>query len=488
MSDGRRHARIPLALVISRYFLYALIGVLFSVGVPLGVFTWQLETGAVLEANYGETRLQEVEGVLAVQERFDADVIPSAYRYARFDADGALLESDMSDAQLAVARALAASLDAAVLGREDAGSQPFYAVVVLPDGGACVLSYDLMPQWADKGRRDALPNPQDLLVWTALFSLVLVVALAALRAGRVFTREMGGLIRAAEAIGKQDLDTPVGSSGVAEVDDVLRSVEAMRVSLKESIEAREQIERQGREQVAALAHDLKTPLTVALGNAELLAEDAAAGRLGAEQAACARAIGDAARSMDAFVGRIVEASRGTTDALHLAPTDPLVLADRLAGSAEELVTAHGLSFKVMRTAGFEDACGAASPDGSPLPCWDADALERAVLNLVGNACDHTEHGSVTLSFSCTDRLFSLSVADEGTGFSPDALGHATERFYRGDASRSSRAGGSHFGLGLTIAADIAAAHGGRLELSNRTDDGGRVLGARAALLIPLSLP
>ena len=66
----------------------------------------------------------------------------------------------------------------------------FYASVELADGGRCVLRYDLMPQWADKGMRDALPNPQDLFVWKALVALVLVVALIALRAGRVIMRKM----------------------------------------------------------------------------------------------------------------------------------------------------------------------------------------------------------------------------------------------------------------------------------------------------------
>ena len=487
----RRRMRIPLALVVGRYFLYVLVGALFAVGIPAGAFAWQIGSGAVLLANYGEAHLEEVEGVLAGQASFDAGAIPSAYRFARFGADGSLLASDMPDAQLAAAQDVAAPLDGDGPRIVEAASSSFYFAVRLADGGRCVLRYEIVPQWADKGTRDVLPNPQDLFVWAALIALVLVVALVAMRAGRVITRRMEPLTSAAEAVGRQDLDTPVGSSDVTEIDDVLRAMEAMRVSLKDSLEAQRAAERRGREQVAALAHDLKTPLTVALGNADLLAEDAASGALGADQATSARAMRDAALSMDAFVDRIVEASRGQTEEMSFAPVDPGVLADGLEGAVGRLVAARGLVLEASRATAFEDACNAAAAKAA-LPLWDAGALERAVLNLAGNACDHAGGGHVALAFSFdgSAQVLSIAVEDDGDGFSPETLAHGAERFLRGDASRTNAGGAggaAHFGLGLSIASDVAEAHGGRLELSNREDAEGSVLGARARIVLPLAV-
>ena len=477
--------RVPLALVVARYFLYVLIGALLAVGIPAGAFAWLMGSGAVLPANYGEAHLAEVEGILASQDAFDAGAIPSAYRYARFGADGSLLASDMPGAQLAAARDVAVPSDEDAPRMVGAASSSFYSAVSLADGGRCVLRHEIVPQWADKGIRDALPNPQDLLVWGVLAALVLVVALVALRAGRVLTRRMEPLTSAAEAVGRQDLDTPVGGSDVAEVDDVLRAMEAMRLSLKGSLEAQRATERRSREQVAALAHDLKTPLTVVLGNAELLAEDAASGVLGEDQAACARAIRGASLSMDLFVGRIVEASRGQAEGMSLVPVDPLALADRLEGAVGRLVAARGLDLECSRTPAFEDACNAVSAEGA-LPLWDAGALERAVLNLAGNACDHAGGGHVelVLSFDAAARALSIAVEDDGPGFSPEALAHGAERFFRDDASRAN-SDGKHFGLGLAIASDVALEHGGRLELSNREDDEDGVSGACATVVLPL---
>ena len=64
--------KFPLSLVIGRYFLYVLLGALFAMAVPWSVFTWQLNTGAVLPANYAEKHLAEVKNRLAIRESFKA--------------------------------------------------------------------------------------------------------------------------------------------------------------------------------------------------------------------------------------------------------------------------------------------------------------------------------------------------------------------------------------------------------------------------------
>ena len=489
VGDGRR-ARVPLALVVSRYFLYALAGAVIAVGISPGAFAYQMASGAVLVASYGEAHLSEVADALAAQDAFDSDAIPAAYRFAHLDVHGAVVATDMTGSQLQTAREAALVPGAGPRRGPGAGPQPFYAAVGLADGGRCVLCYGVVPQWADKGVRDALPNPQDLLVLTTAFSLVLVIALVALRAARVLKRKMSPLVEAAEAVGRQELDGPVGSSNVAEIDDVLRAMDSMRVSLKDSLQAQRESERRSREQVAALAHDLKTPLTVALGNAELLAEDAESAELGEQQAASARAIRDAALTMDAFVTRIVEASRGREEAMHFAPTDPAVLADRLEDAVRELVAAHGLRFETIRDSEFQDTWCEIHKTGAP-PLWDGDALERAILNLAGNACDYAR-SCVTLSFSHDgpSGTSSIAVRDDGPGFSPEALEHGAERFYRDDASRANAAGapaGAHFGLGLSIVSDIVSAHGGILELSNLKDAQGNVIGAQTTATLPVDL-
>ena len=113
-------------------------------------------------------------------------------------------------------------------GGAGAAESRLYYRLPLTGGEVCVLSYDLVPQWADKGRRDTLPDPQSLLFWSVGPPLVALIAGVAVRASRMLTRMMEPLVRAAEAVGRQDLDAPVEHSNVAQVDDVLQAMDKMR--------------------------------------------------------------------------------------------------------------------------------------------------------------------------------------------------------------------------------------------------------------------
>ena len=152
-------------------------------------------------------------------------------------------------------------------------------------------------------------TPQDLWLTSTIIGTVLMVVLVALRAARVLTRKMEPLVAAANAVAADDLDKPAGMSDVAEVDDVLAAMERMRVSLKRSLEEQMASEETRRQRMETLAHELKTPLTLIQGNAELLAADLEEGRLQGEQADEARAILDATHRLDAALIDIISAWR-----------------------------------------------------------------------------------------------------------------------------------------------------------------------------------
>jgi len=97
---------------------------------------------------------------------------------------------------------------------------------------------------------------------------------------------------------------------------------------------------------------------------------------------------------------------------------------------------------------------------------DAARLRQVVDNLLANARVHTAEGSpveVTVSTDTDGAV--LVVRDHGPGMSAEDAAHATERFFRGDPSRTRRHGGGS-GLGLSIVAAIVAAHGGRLDVES----------------------
>lgn len=101
---------------------------------------------------------------------------------------------------------------------------------------------------------------------------------------------------------------------------------------------------------------------------------------------------------------------------------------------------------------------------------DASLMQRAIINIVSNTVDYSpEHGAIWFSVSEKDNKIRFTVTDNGNGFSPEDLRSATDQFYQGDFSRSSKL---HYGMGLFIADSIVKQHGGTLIVANSPATGG----------------
>ena len=110
--------------------------------------------------------------------------------------------------------------------------------------------------------------------------------------------------------------------------------------------------------------------------------------------------------------------------------------------------------------------------GANLGTLKADKLllERAIMNVISNALDYSPpQGTIYVTTQKVDHFLHISITDEGTGFTSEAIHHAQEQFFMGDKSRTSN---MHFGMGLYITNSIIKQHGGQLVLSNSKKTGG----------------
>jgi signal transduction histidine kinase len=117
---------------------------------------------------------------------------------------------------------------------------------------------------------------------------------------------------------------------------------------------------------------------------------------------------------------------------------------------------------------------------------DYNRLKQVFINLLSNAIKHTDQGTITVSTmrimeAGDGRNCKVTVADTGTGIPEEAIPHVFERFYRSDKSRNRKTGGA--GIGLTIAAAIVKAHGGRISAESRT--GGTTAGRGSIFKVEL---
>ena len=202
--------------------------------------------------------------------------------------------------------------------------------------------------------------------------------------------------------------------------------------------------KQQRQFLSDASHELKTPLTVILSNAELL-ESA---DLGDRSARWADNIHSEARQMKTLVEEMLTLVRADNMAPSAEPVE-VSLSDVAADCA---LAFEPVAFEAGKGLEYEIT------DGT-FVSGDPDKLRRLISVLLDNAIKYGS-GTVRLQLQKTEKQARLTVSNPGTPIPPEQLEHLFERFYRADASRGEQSG---FGLGLSIAKTIAEEHRGTLK-------------------------
>jgi two-component system sensor histidine kinase KdpD len=218
--------------------------------------------------------------------------------------------------------------------------------------------------------------------------------------------------------------------------------------------------------LAALSHDLRTPLTVLVGLAESLCR--AKPPLAAAQAEIAVSMTEEAHRMSALVSNLLDMARIESGdvKLHLEwqPLEEVVGA--AVRAARGMLQHHKLDVRL--------------PRDLPLVRFDALLIERVLVNLLENASKYTPVGSrVTLSAEVAGDRLRVNVADDGPGLPPGREEAVFQKFTRGDPESATPG----VGLGLAICRAIVAAHGGEISGRNRHDGG-----ASFTFTLPLGSP
>ncbi len=276
--------------------------------------------------------------------------------------------------------------------------------------------------------------------YVTLALTILIFLLAALFIARRLSRPLRQLTRAAERFGYGEEPVQLVPEGPADIRATMEAFNRMQARLHRLVEDRTRM-------LAAIGHDLRTPITSLRLRAEFVADEEAREKLIATldemQAMTEAALSFARAEAVAEPGRVVDLS-----ALLQSLCDDLA----------------DLGWAVA----YEP-----SPR-LPYPCR-ADALRRAVRNVVENAIRYGQHAQVALHRE--GGKVCITVRDAGPGIPEGEQEHLFAPFVRGETSRNTSTGG--VGLGLTIARSILRGHGGEVTLRNLP--GG---GLEASLVLP----
>lgn len=295
------------------------------------------------------------------------------------------------------------------------------------------------PELAEHGwvniQARSIPPPRGALVEEGVFFLVLGLSLVSvLGVGLLFlrrlTRPLAQLSEAAQAAGRGDRSARVPEEGAREMREAAHAFNAMQAEIAS-------FESERTRTLAAVGHDLRTPITSLRIRAEMLDDEV--------RDPMVRTLDE----MTVMADGLVAFARGDGDAEERQLVDLNEMLQRLCED---------------RGAVFSAAAQVTVP-GRPV------ALVRAIGNLIDNAMRYAS--SATVALDCADEQAVITIEDEGPGIPEQRLASVFEPFVRGEESRNPDTGGA--GLGLSIARSIIRAHGGSVTLSNRRPKGLRVV-------------
>lgn len=214
--------------------------------------------------------------------------------------------------------------------------------------------------------------------------------------------------------------------------------------------------------VSDASHELRTPISVIEGYANLLDRWGKNDEKTLEESI--QAIKEEAANMKGLVEQLLFLARGDSNTMLLQPEliDVSDLAGDVLRETQMIDTGHDYTANIENVSLYADK----------------SLVKQALRILIDNAIKYSNAGGrITLSVSQKKESVSMTVQDEGIGIPPEAVAHVFDRFYRADESRAKSTGGA--GLGLSIARWIAERHGGHMEVLSRQD-----IGTKVSIVIP----
>ena len=449
--------------VFMRYALCLALAVFMVIAVNVGAYLFCVSIGAIYPLTSISTAIEREKDNLRSVRQVEESDIPYPCEYVIFTKDG-----QYAGGSIGLEYSTAIWNTCMEGGRTRDGAY-LYSVIEREEE-ILILRYRMTAQFGNATLRSMFPSADWLLIVTILLEIMLSLIVISFIFGKYLGKKIDKLLTVVHKIEQQDLDFEIQKSRLFEVDQALDALDHMRLALRQSLARQWHDDKMRQDQLSALAHDLKTPLTIIRGNTELLFDTS----LSAEQRECAEYIENSSLQMQEYVQALIEAAKSWDSykpCMKRVSIDSLLL--ELKNQIDGLCTVNNIS--------LHWDCG-------HYPAYimaDHDLLIRMLINVLSNAVEHTPQGGEVI-FEIeehSNELFFL-ITDTGKGFSDEALKHATEQFFMEDDSRISK---SHYGIGLYVAASIAKKHNGKIILENSAVAGGAKVTIQISLKNPVSI-
>lgn len=305
----------------------------------------------------------------------------------------------------------------------------------------------------NQGRVHVMAKDLFISAFVILISVALVVGLWVYRSIAV---PLVKLKKATQNIKEGNLDFVLDVEGKDEFSELCQDFEEMRRRLKESTEEKSLIEKENRELISNISHDLKTPITAVKGYVEGIMDGVA--DTPEKMDRYVRTIYNKTNEMDHLINELTFYSKIDTNRIPYT-FSKLNVEDYFEDCSEEV----GLE---LETRGIE-LVYANYVEKDVMVIADGEQIRRVIHNIISNAIKYMDKpkGIIQIRIKDVGDFIQIEIEDNGKGIGPKDLPYIFDRFYRTDVSRNSSKGGS--GIGLSIVKKILEDHGGKVWATSR---------------------
>lgn len=446
--DVKRKKKLHTVFII--YLIRFCVQTVLLILLMFTVFSIMMNKGFILPSIYAQEQLDKSAEQIEESDRIEEDMLPLGCRYGVYSENGNYRYGSFSLKEQNNIWSIKEGNKSIRFGRT------YYRSYDKVNGEVCIVEYRLLAQFSNPNLVEYLPNAEHLFYAVFVILFFIQTLWIAGQFGRFMTKRLTQLNKVTGQIQEENLDFNQQHSDIKEIEEVLESLYKMKEALKTSLNEQWNREEEKREQVAALAHDIKTPLTVIRGNAELIGEIAET------------------ETVSEYNQYIVQSARDIEDYLILLQK---ALRSEVDEPAEkELINTERLLQKIIRQGEMLGKCKCLKivsklPKEGTTIYANQEELTRAIGNVLANAVEYSDiEGEIWVEARIdNEQYFDIIISDCGPGFSEEEQRKGKEQFYQSDKSRHSK---DHYGLGLYIADTLVRKQGGILLLNNSRQTGG----------------
>ena len=308
-----------------------------------------------------------------------------------------------------------------------------------------------------------VPEIRNFLKNIAIVAILVLLITACLLIGWIYTGinvPLMKLRKATHNIAEGNLDFTLEVDGNDEVSDLCRDFEEMRRRLCESNEEKIQYDRESKELISNISHDLKTPITAIKGYVEGIMDGVA--DTPEKMDHYIRTIYNKANDMDRLINELTFYSKIDTNRIPYT-FNKINVSSYFEDCCEEVgldLESKNIDFSYFNYV-----------DENVEVIADAEQMKRVINNIIGNSVKYMDKpkGRINIRVKDVGDFVQIEIEDNGKGIGPKELPYIFDRFYRTDASRNSSMGGS--GIGLSIVRKIVEDHGGKIWATSKLGTG-----------------